>query len=82
MKKHHIKAKQLWDDFYHNELSYCLKHLNSHDVIYKGNKAEYKFVVTYGLHCFAKDNQAHSIPVNYCDGFEVRQIDMERVPRI
>lgn len=78
LKTHHIQARQLWESFSHKEISYCLKHLSSHEVLFKGNKKDYKFIVTYGLHCFAKDNQQHSISVNYSDGFETRQIDLER----
>ncbi len=78
LNKHHIKARKLWESFSHDGVSYCLKHLTSHEVIFKGNKENYKFIVTYGLHCFAKNEQQHSIPVNYSDSFETREIDLER----
>lgn|GEM_PF-1866665 len=38
----------------------------------------FKFVVTYGLHCFAKDTTAFNIPVVYEDGREMLTICMER----
>jgi len=47
-------------------------------VLFKGKKCDYRFVVTYGLHCFAKNDQEHSITTTYCDGFETRQINLER----
>jgi hypothetical protein len=47
-------------------------------VIFKGNKCHYTFVVTYGLHCFAKNDQPHSISTMYSDSFESRQVNLER----
>lgn len=78
MKKHHIEAKQLWDNFAHDGTEYCLRHLSTHEVRFKGNKCNYTFVVTYGLHCFAKNDQEHSVATTYFDGFETRQINLER----
>lgn len=76
---YHIEARQSWDNFSHNGVDYCLKHLNSHEVTFNGNNnCKYKFIVTYGLHCFAKDGQEYSISVNYSDSFETRQINLER----
>lgn len=78
LKRYHIQAKQHWDAFTYNNKQYCLTHLSAHEVIFKGHKKDYKFVVTYGLHCFAKDNQKHSINYKYSDSFESRQVDLER----
>lgn len=78
MKKYHIKAKQLWDSFSHDGTKHCLKHLSIHEVTFKGDKYNYTFVVTYGLHCFAKNNQEHSLTTEYYDGFETRQVNLER----
>lgn len=78
MKKHHIKARQSWEKFIHDGAEYCLRHLNAHEVLFKGNKCEYKFVVTYGLHCFAKDGQEHSVSTTYSDEFETRHVNLER----
>ena len=47
-------------------------------MLFTGNKCSYKFVVTYGLHCFAKNDQEHSISTTYSDGFETRQVNLER----
>lgn len=78
MKKHHIQARQSWKSFSHDSVDYCLKHLDAHEVLFEGNKCDYRFVVTYGLHCFAKDAQEHSISTMYSDSFEARQINLER----
>jgi hypothetical protein len=78
LKKHHIKAKQQWESFFHDGIEYCLRHLDAHEVTFKGSSREYRFVVTYGLHCFAKDNQEHSVQTTYSDGVEMRQINLER----
>jgi len=78
LKKYHIQARQTWANFVHNEIEYCLKHLDAHEVTFKGDKYTYNFVVTYGLHCFAKNDQEHSIETTYSDGHEERQINFER----
>jgi len=78
LKNHHIKAKQSWESFSYSGESYCLKHLDSHEVTFKGQQCDYKFVVSYGLHCFTKDDQEHSILTTYFDGFETRHINLER----
>jgi hypothetical protein len=78
LKKHHIKARQSWGEFSHDDTEYCLKHLDTHEVFFKGNKSDYTFVVTYGLHCFTKNNQEHSVLTTYHDEFETRQINLER----
>lgn len=78
MAKFHIQARLEWEGFEYKNKSYSLDHLKAHEVVYQGNKDTYKFVVTYGLHCFAKDGQPTSIPVNYSDGRESRQVDLER----
>lgn len=78
MKNFHIKARQHWEAFLHDGKEYCLKHLSCHEVIFEGRKDTFKFIVSYGLHCFAKSEQEHSINVNYADDFETRQINLER----
>lgn len=78
MKKYHIKARQSWEAFSHEGENYCLKHLNIHEVRFSGNKGNYNFVVTYGLHCFTKDGQEYSLPVTYSDNHEERQVHLER----
>lgn len=78
MKKYHIQAKQLWSNFTYDGTEYCLKHLNTHEVTFKGNKYDYSFIVSYGLHCFTKNDQDHSITTTYDDEFEARQINLER----
>ena len=78
MKKYHIQARTEWESFNYKEKEYPLGHLQAHEVIYKGIKSNYKFLVTYSLHCFAKDGQEHSIPLTYSDSRETRQINMER----
>lgn len=78
MAKYQIDSIQSWQPFEHSGVTHSLSHLDAHEITYKGEKAEYKFVVTYGLHCFAKDGTAHSIPVMYADGRESKSICMER----
>ena len=51
-----------WRDFTLNSEIYDLSHLNAHSVEYLDNRDEnnlitYKFIVTYGLHCFTKELQ-------------------------
>ena len=78
LKKYHIVAHQSWSSFSHDGVDYCLRHLTAHDVVFIGEKRSYKFIVTYGLHCFAKDDQEHSISTTYSDNHEKRQINLER----
>lgn len=78
MRKFHIQARQHWEAFTHEGEEYCLRHLSCHEVVFEGQKDTYKFVVSYGLHCFAKNDQEHSIELTYSDDFETRQINLER----
>lgn len=78
MARYQIDSIQSWEPFEHAGAMHSLSHLEAHDITYKGEKAEYKFVVTYGLHCFAKDGTAYNIPVMYEDGRESKNICMER----
>lgn len=78
MAKFHIDSIQNWEPFEHDGETYSLSHLNAHEITYKGQKQDYKFVVTYGLHCFAKDGTFHNIPLMYEDGREQLTICMER----
>jgi hypothetical protein len=77
--EYHIEAKRSWNPFYIDKIEHRLEHLTVHEVQYKGEKDTFNFVVTYGLHCFAKDDKIHSIPsCIYSDGRETRQINLER----
>ena len=76
--KYQIDSVQYWAPFEHAGITYSLNHLDAHDITYKGEKADYKFVVTYGLHCFAKDLTNWNIPVVYRDGREAKNVCMER----
>ncbi|MCE0802962.1 hypothetical protein LVQ77_22110, partial [Buttiauxella sp. S04-F03] len=67
-----------WPSFEHGGVSYSLSHLDAHEITYKGEKQDFKFVVTYGLHCFAKDATPFNIPLVYEDGREKITICMER----
>lgn len=78
MAKFHISARTHWQPFEYQGTPLSLNHLDAHEVVFTGIKGSYTFVVTYGLHCFAKDNQPYSIPLTYCDGRETRQINLER----
>lgn len=51
-----------WRNFTLNSEIYDLSHLNAHSVEYrddrdKNNLITYKFIVTYGLHCFTKESE-------------------------
>lgn len=78
MAKYHIEAKVSWAPFYIGCTEYSLSHLTGHEVTYVGKKDSFTFVVTYSLHCFAKDDDTHSISSTYTDGKETRQINLER----
>jgi hypothetical protein len=78
LDKFHIQAKKVWEPFSINGVEYDLAHLTAHEVTYKGKNDNYTFVVTYGLHCFTKDDVEHSILETYTDGREARQINLER----
>lgn len=78
MAKFHIDSIQNWEPFEHGGASYSLSHLDAHEITYKGQKKGYTFVVTYGLHCFAKEDTPYAIPVVYQDGRENKTICMER----
>lgn len=75
---YHIDCIQKWDDFIYQGHTYSLKHLSSHELFFKGKKSDYRFVITYGLHCFAKNDTQYSIPINYSDSRETRSVDLER----
>jgi len=76
--KYQIDSIQSWEPFDHDSVTYSLSHLDAHEIIYKGDKQDYKFIVTYSLHCFAKDETSHNIPVIYEDGREKLTVCMER----
>jgi hypothetical protein len=78
LAKYHIDSIQQWDDFYYQGKNYDMGHLNAHEVVFKGKKDDFKFIVTYGLHCFAKDNEPTSIPYLIKDGREEKNVDLER----
>ena len=78
LAKYHIDSIQEWEGFSYEGTFNRLDHLNVMALTYEGKKDSYDFVVTYGLHCFAKDNTEFSIPIVYADGRESKQVDMER----
>lgn len=79
MGKFHIDSIQEWDDFEHDGQTYSLKHLDAHEVVYQRGSQVFRFVVTYSLHCFTKDETSeYAIETFYEDGRESRQIDLER----
>lgn len=78
MAKYQIDSIQHWPAFKYDGMSYSLIHLNAHEITFKGQKHSYTFVVTYGLHCFAKADTPYNIPLSYEDGREKITICMER----
>lgn len=79
---YHIEAQQRWPQFSYQGKEYNLKHLDAHKVTFRGDKYEFSFVVTYGLHCFAKDEKPEGEDVDeeleYFDGRESRPFSFER----
>ncbi|MGE7990847.1 hypothetical protein ACQKPE_07325 [Pseudomonas sp. NPDC089554] len=80
MAKFHVDAIQHWEQFEHAGVLYDLSHLDCHEVRFQkgAGKDPIRFVVTYGLHCFTKDDTEQNIPLKYADGRESRFICMER----
>ncbi|MFG0337716.1 hypothetical protein ACF8FF_07260 [Pseudomonas sp. zjy_13] len=78
MPKFHVDSIQEWESFEHNGVEYGLSHLSSHQVNFAGTKYDYNFVVTYGLHCFTKDESGHNIPYLYADGRHTQMVCLER----
>lgn len=80
MAKFHVDAIQHWESFEHAGTSYDLGHLDCHEVLLRkeAGKDPIRFVVTYGLHCFTKDDTEQNIPLKYADGRESRLVRIER----
>lgn len=80
LAKFHVDAIQRWESFEHAGTSYDLNHLDCHEVFLQkqDGKDPIRFVVTYGLHCFTKDDTERNIPLKYADGRESRFICIER----
>lgn len=55
-----------------------MTHLACHEVVFAADRQDYRFVVTYGLHCFTKDHSEHNIPYLYPDGRHARAVCLER----
>jgi hypothetical protein len=78
LPSYQVDSIQIWEDFEHDGIPYRLGHLSCHEVVFKGDKASPKFVVTYGLHCFTDDNSGYNIPFMYRDGRHERLVCLER----
>ena len=80
MPTFHVDAIQHWEPFEHSGLAHDLGHLDSHAVVFQKEEGKdpFRFVVTYGLHCFTKDDTEQNIPLKYADGRESRYICLER----
>ena len=89
MKFKTVKEITQWRNFAFNDKVYDLSHLNAHQVEYiddrdKNNPSMYRFIVTYGHHCFTrKDDIAHLSPdeirlLLYSTPKESRLFDFER----
>jgi hypothetical protein len=76
--KFHVDSIQEWPEFEHEGVKYDLTHLACHEVLFKATKQDYKFVVTYGLHCFTKDDSGNNIPYQYPDGRHSQTVCLER----
>ncbi|AWA55952.2 hypothetical protein C6M51_05300 [Klebsiella pneumoniae] len=51
---------------------------SAHEITYKGKMQDFKFVVTYGMHCFTKDGTPYNIPFKYQDARESISVCLER----
>jgi hypothetical protein len=80
LAKFHVDAIQQWESFEHIGTSYGLGHLDCHELFLKKEEGKdpIRFIVTYGLHCFSKDDTGKNIPLKYADGRESRCICLER----
>lgn len=78
MAKFHVDSIQEWQSFEHDGVEYDLGHLSSHLVVFKADKQDFEFVVTYGLHCFTKDDSGANIPYRYEDGRHGQMVCLER----
>lgn len=80
MAKFHVDALQHWEPFQYAGVTYGLDHLDSHELRFQKEEGKdpIRFVVTYGLHCFTKDDTEQNIPLKYADGRESRYICLER----
>jgi len=87
MKFNTVNEVIAWKNFILNGDIYDLSHLNAHWVEYldqrdEENQIKYKFIVTYGLHCFTKDSDdlssEESQLLMYSAPRESRQFNFER----
>ncbi|WP_129972859.1 MULTISPECIES: hypothetical protein [Pseudomonas] len=80
MPAFHVDSIQHWEPFEHDGVSYDLGHLDSHEVLFQKEEGReaIRFVVTYGLHCFTKNDTEHNIPLEYPDGRESQLVCLER----
>ena len=87
MKFNTVNEVIAWKNFILNGDIYDLSHLNAHWVEYldqrdEENQITYKFIVTYGLHCFTKDSDdlssEESQLLMYSAPRESRQFNFER----
>jgi len=74
----HVDSIQHWEPFEHGGFSYDLKHLDCHEVTFQKEGAPICFVVTYGLHCFTKDDSGTNIDYSYADGRHTQTVCLER----
>jgi hypothetical protein len=82
-----VKEVISWKNFILTDLVYDLSHLNAQWVKYidekdQNNPIKYRFIVTYGLHCFTKDSDKLSSEelqsLNYKAPKESRAFNLER----
>ncbi|MDH2998749.1 hypothetical protein A1D22_02785 [Pasteurellaceae bacterium LFhippo2] len=79
IKKFHISAIQQWDHFVYEDKLFDMSHLNAHELVVDSNKGSYCLVVTYGLHCFTKNDTEYSLPIYFSDSSqEIRAVELER----
>ena len=78
-KKFHIQATQKWESQKYGNITFDMSHLNAHELTIRSNKMDYKLIVTYGLHCFTKNDSLFSLPIYIKDSSgDTRELDLER----
>jgi hypothetical protein len=73
--------QQQWPTFTCDDITYDLSHLDAHEVTFTLKEGNFRFIVTYSHHCFAKDCPAGTNvdpKWSYLSGNELRAFHIER----
>lgn len=78
MAKFHVDSIKHWEPFVYQGKCHDLGHLDCHEVVFQKDGEPISFVVTYGLHCFTKNDTGHNILLEYADGRHSQMVCLER----